>query len=186
MLCTLLIFSALIHADIASSDCCDSRFRLFIFIIHTGSGVSSWLRCESLSREGCKTLKGTCIDEASKGKVDSPTPPVIFLFFSFFYSHILSIQFVYICNYTGNGVSSWQRCESLSREGCKTLRGTCIDETSKGNLDSPTPSVIFLFIIIIIFFFFWFFFCFCKLNRICLISETLLVVSRVIWMLLII
>jgi hypothetical protein len=118
---------------------------LFIFIIHTGSGFSSWLRCESLSREGCKTLKGTCIDETSKGNVDSPTPPVIFLFLSFFFnSHILSIQFVYICDYTGSGVSSWQRCESLSREGCKTLRGTCIDETSKGNLDSPTPSVIFL------------------------------------------
>jgi hypothetical protein len=82
--------------------------------------------------------------------------------------------------------------------GCKTLTRTCIDETSKGNVDSPTPSVIFLlfyyyylfiylFIYFLLFFYLFLFiylfiFFFFKLNRVCLISETLLVVSRVIWM----
>jgi hypothetical protein len=41
--------------------------------------------------------------------------------------------------------------------GCKTLTRTCIDETSKGNVDSPTPSVIFLFVLLLLLLFIYLF-----------------------------
>jgi hypothetical protein len=63
---------------------------------------------------GCKTLKRTCIDETSKGNVDSPTPSVIYPFFI-----VCRFSLFILVNYTGSGVSSWQRCESLSREGAR-------------------------------------------------------------------